>query len=88
MTALASRSGWSISRTRTAIELSVLALGWLMGGTLGLGTLAFAVAVGPSVQWGMRLFGLLPATAARSPGPAPAHPSHDAPAAGDSATIA
>jgi uncharacterized membrane protein YczE len=64
MTALAARSGWSISRTRTAIELSVLALGWMMGGTLGVGTVLFAVAVGPSVQWGMRLFGLVP----RSPG--------------------
>jgi uncharacterized membrane protein YczE len=60
MTALAVRYGWSISRTRTGIELSVLALGWLMGGTLGIGTVLFAVSVGPSVQWGMRLFGLLP----------------------------
>ena len=59
MTALAARYGWSISRTRTGIELSVLGLGWLMGGTLGLGTILFAVAVGPSVQWGMRLFGLI-----------------------------
>jgi uncharacterized membrane protein YczE len=60
MTALSARYGWSISRTRTAIELSVLGLGWVMGGTLGVGTVLFAVAVGPSVQWGMRLFGLLP----------------------------
>jgi uncharacterized membrane protein YczE len=60
MTALAARYGWSISRTRTAIELSVLAFGWLMGGKLGIGTVMFAVAVGPSVQWGMRLFGVLP----------------------------
>lgn len=59
MAALSVRYGWSISRTRTGIELSVLALGWLMGGTLGLGTILFAVAVGPSVQWGMRLFGLI-----------------------------
>ena len=60
MTALAVRSGWSIARTRTVIELSVLALGWAMGGTLGIGTVLFALGVGPSVQWGMRLFGLLP----------------------------
>ena len=64
MTALSARYGWTISRTRTGIELSVLGLGWLMGGTLGLGTILFAVAVGPSVQWGMRVFGLIrPATA-------------------------
>ena len=61
MTALAARSGWSIARTRTVIELSVLGLGWAMGGKLGLGTVMFAIGVGPSVQWGMRLFGLLPA---------------------------
>ena len=60
MTALAARWGWSIARTRTLIELSVLGLGWAMGGTLGLGTVLFALGVGPSVQWGMRLFGLLP----------------------------
>ncbi len=62
MTALAARTGWSIARTRTLIELSVLGVGWTMGGTLGLGTLLFAVGVGPSVQWGMRLFGVIPAT--------------------------
>jgi uncharacterized membrane protein YczE len=64
MTTLAARYGWSIRRTRTAIELSVLALGWAMGGTLGVGTLLFAIAVGPSVQWGMRLFGLVPKSGA------------------------
>lgn len=62
MTALAARTGWSIARTRTLIELSVLGVGWTMGGTLGLGTLLFAVGVGPSVQWGMRLFGVIPDT--------------------------
>jgi uncharacterized membrane protein YczE len=67
MTALSARYGWSISRTRTGIELSVLGLGWLMGGTLGIGTVLFAVAVGPSVQWGMRLFGLLPRRGHGSP---------------------
>jgi uncharacterized membrane protein YczE len=59
MAALSLRYGWSIQRTRTLIELSVLALGWLMGGKLGVGTILFAVAIGPSVQWGMRLFGLV-----------------------------
>ena len=69
MTALAARYGWTISRTRTGIELSVLALGWMMGGTLGLGTVLFAVAVGPSVQRGMRLFGLIPPPLADGPIP-------------------
>jgi uncharacterized membrane protein YczE len=64
MTALAARTGWSISRTRTAIELSVLVIGWMMGGPLGVGTVVFALTVGPSVQWGMRLFGLVPSRVA------------------------
>ena len=59
MAALSVRYGWSIQRTRTLIELSVLALGWMMGGKLGVGTIIFAVAIGRSVQWGMRLFGLV-----------------------------
>ena len=59
MAALSARYTWSIQRTRTLIELSVLALGWAMGGTLGVGTILFAAAIGPSVQWGMRMFGLV-----------------------------
>ena len=59
MAALSARYTWSIQRTRTLIELSVLALGFAMGGTLGLGTILFAAAIGPSVQWGMRMFGLV-----------------------------
>ena len=59
MAALSARYTWSIQRTRTLIELSVLGLGWAMGGTLGVGTILFAFAIGPSVQWGMRVFGLV-----------------------------
>ena len=36
---------------RTGLEVSVVALGWLLGGVLGLGTLLYAVAIGPLVQW-------------------------------------
>lgn len=49
MTGLAAR-GHSIRITRTAIELSVLTLGWLLGGTVGIGTLLFAVTIGPLVH--------------------------------------
>ncbi len=35
MTGIAGRTGWPIKLARTAIELSVLATGWLMGGTVG-----------------------------------------------------
>jgi uncharacterized membrane protein YczE len=83
MAALSVRYGWSIQRTRTLIELSVLALGWMMGSRLGLGTILFAVAIGPSVQWGMRLFGLVK----RDGVAAPAAATPDAPVTPVSAVV-
>ena len=49
MTGLA-RRGWPIRRVRTLIELAVLAIGWLLGGTAGIGTLAYAASIGPLVH--------------------------------------
>jgi uncharacterized membrane protein YczE len=49
MTGLAAR-GHSVRVVRTAIELSVLAIGWLLGGTVGVGTIVFAVTIGPLVH--------------------------------------
>ncbi|MBP1704340.1 MAG: ugpQ 1 [Chloroflexi bacterium] len=49
------RFGWSIRRTRTAIELAVLAAGFVLGGTVGLGTVVFALGIGPIVQASLRL---------------------------------
>jgi uncharacterized membrane protein YczE len=46
MTGLAAR-GHSIRAVRTGIELTVLGAGWLLGGTVGVGTLLYAVAIGP-----------------------------------------
>ncbi|HZD87973.1 MAG TPA: hypothetical protein VE088_08210 [Gaiellaceae bacterium] len=46
MTGLAAR-GHSIRVVRTGIELSVLATGWLLGGTVGVGTVVYALAIGP-----------------------------------------
>jgi uncharacterized membrane protein YczE len=50
MTGIHRRFGWSIRRARTFVEVTVLVLGWLLGGTIGLGTLAFAFGIGPLVQ--------------------------------------
>jgi len=50
MTGLA-RRGWPVGVARAAIEATVLALGWLLGGTVGLGTLLFAGLIGPLVHW-------------------------------------
>ena len=49
MTGLHARLGWPIWLARTAIEGSALVAGWLLGGTVGIGTVAFAVLVGPLV---------------------------------------
>jgi uncharacterized membrane protein YczE len=48
MTGLASR-GYSIRLVRTLIELTVLVIGWLLGGSVGVGTIAYALAIGPLV---------------------------------------
>ncbi|GAA1118612.1 YczE/YyaS/YitT family protein [Nocardiopsis composta] len=49
MTGLAAR-GLSIRAARTGIEVSVVVFGFLLGGTVGVGTLAFALAIGPLAQ--------------------------------------
>ena len=56
MTGLHFRFGWSIRTSRTAVEVTVLVLGFLMGGTVGLGTVVFALAIGPLVQLMLRVF--------------------------------
>jgi uncharacterized membrane protein YczE len=50
MTGLAARTGVSIRLIRTGIELTVLAAGWLLGGTVGVGTVVYALAIGPLTQ--------------------------------------
>jgi uncharacterized membrane protein YczE len=54
---LARVSRTSVRATRTVLELLVLASGWLMGGQVGLGTVLFAVGIGPLMQFFLRLFG-------------------------------
>lgn len=58
MTGIASRFGWPIKIVRTAIELTVLAVGWLMGGTVGIGTVLYAVTIGWVVHYALPFFTL------------------------------
>jgi uncharacterized membrane protein YczE len=51
MTGFARRTGLSIRLVRTSIELVVLGAGWLLGGPVGLGTVLYAVSIGPLVQF-------------------------------------
>ncbi|MET4780312.1 hypothetical protein [Glaciihabitans sp. UYNi722] len=50
MTGIHRRWGWRIWIVRTSIEVVVLGIGWLLGGNVGFGTLAFALLVGPMVN--------------------------------------
>lgn len=59
MTGIHQRTGWPVSRVRLLIEAVVLGVGWLLGGTVGIGTVLFALLVGPSVGYGLRLVAVL-----------------------------
>jgi uncharacterized membrane protein YczE len=50
MTGLHKRTGWRIWIVRTALEVTVLTIGWLLGGQVGIGTVAFALLIGPMVN--------------------------------------
>ena len=64
MTGLAAR-GHSIRVVRTTIELSVLAAGWLLGGSVGAGTVVYALAIGPLAHVFLPLFRLSPSAGPR-----------------------
>jgi uncharacterized membrane protein YczE len=56
MTGLHRRTGRSIRLVRTAIEVAVVATGFVLGGTVGVGTALYAVAIGPLAQLFLRVF--------------------------------
>jgi uncharacterized membrane protein YczE len=55
MTGLVARTGLSVRSVRTAIEATVLAAGWVLGGTVGVGTVLYAFGIGPLVQLFVRI---------------------------------
>lgn len=67
MTGLARRGVGSIRAVRTGLELTVLVVGWLLGGTVGVGTVAFAVTVGPNLQFFLTRLSIDRPTAQASP---------------------
>jgi uncharacterized membrane protein YczE len=60
MLAIHRTTGVSIRVARGAIEIIVVLIGWLLGGPLGVGTVVFALLIGPSVQWAFKLFNVHP----------------------------
>jgi uncharacterized membrane protein YczE len=66
MTGLNARLGWPIWLCRALVELSVLLVGWLLGGTVGIGTVLFAALIGPLVHVALPMFDTRRKTAAVS----------------------
>ncbi|MFO6454413.1 MULTISPECIES: YczE/YyaS/YitT family protein [unclassified Aeromicrobium] len=63
-TGIVRRTGASVRRVRTMLELLVLATGFVLGGTVGIGTVLYAVAIGPIVQFFLPWFEVRRAAAA------------------------
>jgi uncharacterized membrane protein YczE len=58
MTGLHARTGRSVRLIRTSIEVAVVATGFALGGTVGVGTVLYALSIGPLAQYFLRLFAL------------------------------
>ena len=72
MTGIHNRWGWKLWIVRTGIEVTVLTVGWLLGGQVGIGTLAFALLVGPMVGVTLPLLAVpLPRAVQAQPAPLP-----------------
>jgi uncharacterized membrane protein YczE len=67
MTGLHRRTGWRIWIVRTGIEVTVLITGFLLGGNVGVGTLAFALLIGPLCGYAIPLFAVKRTTDATAP---------------------
>ena len=74
MTGLVRRTGGSVRLVRTSIEVAVVLTGWLLGGTLGLGTVVYALAIGPLVQVLLPRLSVSPASPPTRPAAAPSPP--------------
>jgi len=61
MTGLVRRTGRSVRLVRTALEGTVLVVGWFLGGTVGIGTVAYALTIGPIAHALLPLFTVRPA---------------------------
>jgi uncharacterized membrane protein YczE len=55
MTGLQKKTGFSIAFIRAVIEIIVVSCGWLLGGTIGVGTLLYALGIGPAVAFGLNM---------------------------------
>ncbi|GAB3125455.1 membrane protein YczE [Glaciibacter psychrotolerans] len=58
MTGLHQLTGWKIWIVRTSLEAIVLSIGWVLGGNVGIGTVLFAVLIGPLCNWSIPVFAM------------------------------
>ncbi|HPF76380.1 MULTISPECIES: YczE/YyaS/YitT family protein [Phycicoccus] len=68
MVGISRKYGWSLRLVRTTIEVTVLAVGWLLGGVVGVGTVLYALLIGPIVQFFLPLLTVRVDPPARSVG--------------------
>ncbi|WP_182111365.1 MULTISPECIES: YitT family protein [unclassified Actinotalea] len=80
MTGVVARTDWPVRLVRSGIEVLVVAAGWLLGGTVGLGTLAYALGIGPVVHALMPRFLMAPRGTTPPQGGAPSTSVEAAPA--------
>ena len=59
MTGMHRVSGYPIGNVRAAIEITVVVIGWSLGGTVGIGTVIFAVMIGPTVAVCLNIVGVM-----------------------------
>jgi len=50
----------SLRAARGSVEIIIFTIGWLLGGPAGIGTLIFAILIGPTVQWAFNIFNVKP----------------------------
>lgn len=56
MTGIVARTGWPVKWVRTTIEVIVVGFGWMLGGSVGLGTVLYALTIGPLVHVFLPMF--------------------------------
>lgn len=78
MTGIHDRTGWPITPIRLSIEVVVLVVGWFLGGTVGLGTVLFALLIGPVVGYGLKFMGWVAGPGLGPPEPDDVHPELEA----------
>lgn len=88
MTGVHQRTGWKIWIVRTSIEVIVLSIGWVLGGNVGVGTVLFAILIGPLCSWTIPFFAIKTVATSAPAAVAPSASAAGAPSAAPTAAPA